>query len=100
MLWLVLKTDPLFFKDLTANKYLLIIKLSYFILARNQPLQLIECDLNILSRSLFEDLDQLEYHQVLQFIKDLGVKAIRPRDLIYDQIIPIFLTGKWQVRSL
>lgn len=63
-------------------------------------MQLIECDLNILSRSLFEDLDQLEYQQVLQFVKDLGVKAIRPRDVIYDQIIPIFLTGKWQVRRL
>lgn len=92
--------NRLFFEDLTPNKYLLMIKLYYFILARNEPLQLIECDLNILSRSLFEDLDQLEYQQVLQFVKDLGVKAIRPRDVIYDQIIPIFLTGKWQVRRL
>ena len=99
MLWVVIKTNSFFFKDLTTYKILLIIKLSYFILAQSQPLQLIECDLNILSRSLFEDLDQFEYHQVLQFIKDLGLKAIRPRDLIYDQIIPTFMTGKWQVRS-
>lgn len=65
--------------------------------ALNQALQLIEQDLNILSRTLFEELNQMECAEVQRFLKDLGLKPILPRDLVYEHIIPTFKNGKWQV---
>ena len=65
--------------------------------ALNQSLQLIEQDLNVLSCTLFEGLNQMECAEVQRFLKDLGLKPILPRDLIYEHIIPTFKSGKWQV---
>lgn len=64
----------------------------------NQCLQLIEKDLNILCRSLTENVeDQIEQDQVIRLLKDLGLRSIQPKDLIHDHIIPIFKNGSWKV---
>ena len=68
--------------------------------ALNQSLQLIEQDLNVLSCTLFEGLNQMECAEVQRFLKDLGLKPILSRDLIFEHIIPTFKTGKWQVSFL
>jgi len=66
----------------------------------NQCLQLIEKDLNILCRSLTENVeDQIEQDQVIRLLKDLGMRSIQPKDLIHDHIIPIFKNGSWKEKS-
>ena len=42
----------------------------------------------------------MERAEVQRFLKNLGLKPILPRDLIYEHIIPTFKTGKWQVSLL
>ena len=39
----------------------------------------------------------MKRYQVNRFLKELGVKAISPSDLINDYIIPSFKDGSWKV---
>ena len=62
-------------------------------------MEIIENDLAILSRELTSRLDKIQIQQVMRLLKDLGVKLMTPFDLIHNNIIPIFKTGKWKVSN-
>lgn len=63
----------------------------------HDPLNEVEKDLNILSRDLYSNLDQIQQEQVRRLLKDVGVKSMTPSDLITNHIIPLFKEGHWQV---